>query len=164
MSENSFLVEVAEKKHIDELIQLRACLLEPLSTASYVCRTEEERHSWRRLYRCWLHDVLEQDLGIRIYVGTNGHKVIGCSTGIIDRRAPARNCISGYSGWIQSVVVADSFRRQGVAASLLKSLTDWFAEKNVSKILLESTEGSEDFYISQGFIPEQETLFIREVL
>ncbi|MBX9447414.1 GNAT family N-acetyltransferase [Dickeya chrysanthemi] len=163
MDIKSFLIQQAERHQIDDLIRLRSCLLEQTSSASYVCRTQEERHIWREQYRQWLYDVLEYDTGIRIFVALIGQKVIGCSTGIIDRRAPARDCISGYCGWVQSVVVAPSFQRQGVAASLLKSLTEWFSEKKVSKILLESTPGSKAFYIAQGFIPEQETLFIREI-
>lgn len=163
MEITSFLIQQAEICQIDDLIRLRAYLLEKPSSTSYACRTQEERHIWREQYRQWLYDVLEYDADIRVFVALVSKKVIGCSTGIIDRRAPARDCISGYSGWVQSVVVAPSFRRQGVAASLLTSLTEWFSERNVSKILLESTPGSETFYLSQGFSPELETLFIREI-
>ncbi|WJV54853.1 GNAT family N-acetyltransferase [Prodigiosinella aquatilis] len=163
METTSFLIQQAERCQIDDLIRFRSCLLEKPSSTSYACRTQEERYIWREQYRQWLYDVLEYDTGIRIFVALIGQKVIGCSTGIIDRRAPARDCISGYCGWVQSVVVDPSFRRQGVAASLLKSLTEWFSERNVSKILLESTSGSETFYLAQGFTPEVETLFMREI-
>ncbi|MBU9844834.1 GNAT family N-acetyltransferase [Rahnella ecdela] len=163
MDATSFVIQQAERRHIEGLIPLRALLLEQTSSASYVCRTPEECHNWKEQYRHWLYEVLENDSDIRVFVAIHGQEVIACSTGIIDRRAPARDCLNGYSGWIQSVVVAPSFRRQGVAATLLKSLTEWFAERKVSKIVLESTSGSETFYISQGFIPDQETLFIREI-
>lgn len=163
MNTASCIVKSAQINDIDDLIRLRAYLLDQVSSASYASKTEEDRNIWRKQYRYWLYNVLEHSDNVEIVISVNDNHIIGCATGIVDCRAPARDCLSGHSGWIQSVVVEHSFRRRGIAASLLQSLTEWFRSKEVSKIVLESTPGSEKFYREQGFLPEKEALFTREI-
>ncbi|EFR8872217.1 GNAT family N-acetyltransferase [Salmonella enterica] len=163
MEINTVIVRAADKKHIDDLIRLRACLLEQASSAGYACRTEKERTLWRGQYRPWLEKRLEQNNETCFLIAQTDGQVIGCATGIIDQRAPARDCLSGRCGWIQSVVVEPDYRGNGVATRLINGLMEWFANSDVSKVVLESTPDAERFYITLGFVPDKEVLFTQEI-
>lgn len=156
-------IEKAKKNDISELIHLRAYLIDNNPGKDYSSKTEADKKIWKEKYREWLEIILEETPGIIVFIAKNKEKIIGCATGIIDRRAPASDCLSGYCGWVQSVVVDNQFRHRGIARSLLEHLTMWFKSNHVSKIILESTSEAEDFYKKTGFTSGKETLFIKKV-
>ncbi|MEF2482859.1 GNAT family N-acetyltransferase [Vibrio mimicus] len=161
MSRKNYFVSPATEEDIEELVVLRAYILDSGSNGSYVSQDPEDSKQWRIAYKRWLCQILETDDNIRVLIAKIDGMIVGCATGIIDRRAPARDCITGLSGWIQSVAVTPSWRRHGVARQLMLELIRWFKSKGISKIVLESTHGSESFYENLDFIRSSETLLYR---
>ncbi|HBC0022776.1 TPA: GNAT family N-acetyltransferase [Enterobacter hormaechei subsp. steigerwaltii] len=162
MSSHTYLVSPATEKDIEDLVALRSYILDGGSNGSYVSHNVEDSIQWRIAYRKWLNQVLETDDNIRVLIAKNDGVAVGCATGIIDRRAPARDCIFGFSGWVQSVVVVPPWRHHGIARQLMLNLFDWFTSKRVPKIVLEATHEAESFYESLEFIRSPENLFFRE--
>lgn len=151
-------IRSAARSDIDVLISLRAHLLDGAEGPGYASRNADESHRWKAAYRVWLSQVLEADDRTQIIVADNDGEVVGCATGIIDRRAPAPDCISGWCGWVQSMVVSPSWRRMGIAESLMHELLKWFSLMEVTKVVLESTHVAEAMYRKLGFSPNSERL------
>jgi ribosomal protein S18 acetylase RimI-like enzyme len=64
----------------------------------------------------------------------------------------------GHRGWIYSVAVADSFRRNGIGTRLVATAENALATKGCVKINLQIMEGNERvmaFYSSLGFSTEK---------
>jgi GNAT superfamily N-acetyltransferase len=58
------------------------------------------------------------------------------------------------SVWIEDVVVAESWRQQGVGRSLIKAVEDWGRERGATRAQLLADDGNHsalDFYRSQGW-------------
>lgn len=159
MTRVSITIRPAEAGDVAHLVDLRGHLLDVASAASYASRSAAEREAWKASYASWVGEVHGTDDRVRIIVGEVEGEIVGCATGIVDRRPPAPDCISGWCGWVQSVVVAPSWRRQGVAGQLMHALMDWFAERSASKVVLEATHDAEQFYDKLGFVRSPEGLF-----
>ncbi|RMR22675.1 hypothetical protein ALP90_02221 [Pseudomonas amygdali pv. ulmi] len=158
MSNASWKIRPATPSDIEVLVALRAHLLDGASTASYASRTSEERLRWKAAYRDWLKPVLAGGEHTRIAVADRDGEVVACATGLIDSRPPAPDCLSGWCGWVQSVVVSPPCRRQGMAERLMHELLQWFAERGVTKVLLETTPAAEALYRKLGFVRSVEGL------
>ncbi|WP_316426031.1 GNAT family N-acetyltransferase [Klebsiella oxytoca] len=152
-------IRSAVQSDIDILISLRAYLLDGTEGVGYSSRNAEESHRWKAAYRLWLSQVLETDDRTQIIVAENDGEVVGCATGIIDRRAPAPDCMSGWCGYVQSMVVLPLWRRMGIAERLMHELLQWFFMMKVTKVVLESTQVAEALYQKLGFSPHSERLF-----
>ena len=94
----------------------------------------------------------------RIVVAEQAGEVVACATGLIDRRPPAPDSLTGWCGWVQSVVVVPACRRQGIAERLMRELLQWFAGRGATKVLLETTPDAEALYRKLGFARSQEGL------
>lgn len=143
---------------IEALVALRAHLLDGASTASYASRTPEQRLRWKAAYRHWLAAGLADGALLRIVAAERDGEVVGCATGLIDVRPPAPDCLSGWCGWVQSVVVSPPCRRQGIAERLMHDLLQWFARRDVAKVQLEATPVAEPLYRKLGFVRSTEGL------
>lgn len=154
----AWTIRPATLPDIDRLIALRAQLLDGASTASYASRTPEESRIWKAAYQAWLTEVLPDDTQVRIIVAEQAGEVEACATGLIDQRPPAPDSLTGWCGWVQSVVVASACRRQGVAERLMRELLRWFAERGAAKVLLETTPIAEKLYSKLGFTRSSEGL------
>jgi GNAT superfamily N-acetyltransferase len=155
-------IRQARTRDIEALIELRALLLDG-TAESYGSRTAEDRARWREAYRNWLFTILGNDDATAVWCAEHPYHpgLVGCATGIIDRRAPAQDCINGLSGWVQSVVVAADWRGQGIARRLMEHLMDWFTARQVAKIVLQTTPAAEQLYRAMGFVPGSESTLIR---
>ncbi|NYT76950.1 GNAT family N-acetyltransferase [Alcaligenaceae bacterium] len=162
MQKASWTIRPAALSDIDALVSLRAHLLDGASEAVYASRTSEESRRWKTAYRQWLAQVLVVDERTRIFVAEQGGEVLACATGLINLRPPAPDCLNGWYGWVQSVVVAPAYRRQGIAERLMRELMQWFAKRGVAKVLLETTPAGETLYRKLGFSHSQECLLIFE--
>ncbi|UDM48807.1 GNAT family N-acetyltransferase [Cupriavidus sp. MP-37] len=160
MPKTSWTIRTAALPDIDALVSLRAHLLDGASAESYASRTPEESRRWKAAYRQWLIQVLVGDERTRVVVGEQGGEVLACATGLIDLRPPAPDCLNGWCGWVQSVVVAPVCRRQGIAERLMRELMQWFAGRGVAKVLLETTPAAQALYRRLGFVLSQEDLLI----
>ena len=158
MSKSSWKIRPATPSDIEVLVELRTHLLDGASTASYASRTSEERLRWKAAYRDWLAPVLASGERARIVVADRDDEVVGCATGLIDPRPPAPDCLSGWCGWVQSVVVSPPCRRQGIAERLMHELLQWFADRGVTKVQLEATPAAEALYHKLGFVRSAEGL------
>lgn len=152
MSNASWKIRPATPSDIEVLVALRAHLLDGASTESYASRTSEERFRWKAAYRDWLAPVLAVGERARIIVADRDGEVVACATGLIDPRPPAPDCLSGWCGWVQSVVVSPPCRRLGIAEQLMRELLLWFTERGATKVLLETTPTAEALYRKLGFV------------
>lgn len=162
MSEGIFVVRSATAADIPMLTELRAYLLDG-TAASYSCVTPEEGALWRGAYRSWLTATLEANHTLKVVIAEHraSAQVIGCATGIIDMRAPTAANMNGLSGWVQSVVVAPDWRAMGIARQLMQNLLRWFANREVSTVVLQTTDCASRLYESLGFQPSDERQLIR---
>ncbi|MBV8604794.1 MAG: GNAT family N-acetyltransferase [Pelomonas sp.] len=151
----------AVRGDVEALLSLRALLLDGGPASSYASRNAEEGRNWKAAYRHWLRRTLGSDGRARIVVAVCGEAVVACATGIVDTRPPAPDCLGDRCGWVQSVVVAAKWRRQGVAERLLRALLQWFETRGVAKVVLESTPVALPLYRKLGFAPSHEPLLIR---
>ncbi|UVH51833.1 GNAT family N-acetyltransferase [Pseudomonas sp. CBSPBW29] len=158
MSNASWKIRPATSSDIEVLVALRTHLLDGASEASYASRTSEERLRWKAAYRDWLEPVLASGERARIVVADRDGEAVACATGLIDSRPPAPDCLNGWCGWIQSVVVSPPCRRQGMAERLMRELLQWFAAHGVTKVLLETTPAAEALYRKLGFVRSMEGL------
>lgn len=160
MLNNNFEIQEATLSDVDSLILLRAELLDN-SNEVYSCNDDSDKKAWRLAYRSWIEEKLGHDNRVVIFIArdvSNG-SIIGCITGIIDFRAPSTDCINGLSGWVQSMVVREIHRKQGVATCLFKYLLTWFNTNQVHKVSLQSTDGADVFYKKLGFEPYSENSY-----
>ncbi|NWN46663.1 GNAT family N-acetyltransferase [Pseudomonas sp. MAFF 301514] len=158
MSKELWKIRPATPSDIEVLVALRAHLLDGTSTASYASRTPEERLSWKAAYRGWLEPVLACGERVRIVVAERNNEVVACATGLIYPRPPAPDCLSGWYGWVQSMVVSKPCRRQGIAEQLMHDLLQWFADRGVTKVQLETTPAAGALYRKLGFVRSAEDL------
>ncbi|UZE29991.1 GNAT family N-acetyltransferase [Pseudomonas asplenii] len=147
---DEIIVQQATSEHFESVIELRALLLED-SKASYACTSEEERRLWRDNYSSWLRDVLSLSRTTRLLVAISDGQVVGCVTGFVDFRAPGPDCLNGLCGWVQSLVVSPAFRSRGLSKALMQSLMSWFEERQVGKVVLQSTPAAEPLYENLGY-------------
>jgi len=158
MAQTSCKIRPATPNDIEVLVALRAHLLDGATTASYASRTPEECCRWKVAYREWLTPVLTDGENVRIVVADRAGEVVACATGLIDARPPAPDCLSGWCGWVQSVVVSPPCQRQGIAERLMYDLLQWFTERGATKVLLETTSVAEALYRKLGFVRSAEGL------
>lgn len=163
MSGSLFTVRNATVADVAMLIELRAHLLDG-TAASYSSRTPEGQARWRAAYRSWLSGTLGTSDNVHVLVleHRDSGQVLGCATGIIDARAPTVANLNGLSGWVQSVVVSPPWRGKGGASQLMQQLLRWFDNREVSTVVLQTTPGAEQLYLSLGFEPSIERLLVRQ--
>jgi GNAT superfamily N-acetyltransferase len=154
------MVREATVEDIDELIRLRAHLLEDTAAPGlpYVAASAGERSAWRANYRSWLSERLGRDPLVRVAVLPGHDRLQACATAIIDQRAPSVMCPSGRAGWIQSVVTDPEDRGQGLGAAVLADVTTWLKRQGVDEAVLQTTAAAHTFYLRSGFLPTGEDL------
>ncbi|MFJ8957411.1 GNAT family N-acetyltransferase [Streptomyces sp. NPDC102381] len=162
----ALVVRGANVDDIDELIRLRAYLLEDPSAAGlpYAATGSDQSASWRESYRTWLGERLRGDDTVRIAVVAGPQRLRACATAVIDQRAPSPACPSGRAGWIQSVVSDPRDRGCGLGAAVLDDLTAWLRTRGVDEAVLQTTTGATGFYHRAGFLPTGEDLLFKTLL
>ncbi|QKV12515.1 GNAT family N-acetyltransferase [Staphylococcus saprophyticus] len=63
---------------------------------------------------------------------------------------------------MSSLIVHPDFQNNGLGKETLAYLIEWFSEKSVNKITLQSTEHGEKLYKKMGFNKSIENTFIKE--
>lgn len=148
---------------IEALVELRKLLLSE-GSGHYVSTSYEEEMAWQNSYRSWLTNNMNKNEKILVAVGVNdvNSEVVACAIGIIDERAPMKGCLNAKCGWVQTVVVNPTHRRQGFAENVMNYVFDWFQLNNVNKIVLQTTSGAKELYNKLGFKDSGEELLVRE--
>ena len=153
----------AEKGDIPALIRLRAFLLDQ-GDAVYSATDPASRKAWKEVYGQWLVRRLGSDDAVTLIAERGWDRcVMGIVTGIVDARPPGPDCITGRSGWVQSLVVHPSSRKRGVSSALMGELMAWFGSSGVSKVALQSTADAEHLYRGLGFQQADEPTYQRRV-
>ncbi|GCB50686.1 GNAT family N-acetyltransferase [Streptomyces sp. NL15-2K] len=143
---------------IEELVRLRGHLLSS-GTGVYVARDPEEDAAWRRAYRAWLGRVLAGPAD-RVHVTVVGtpETLAACAIAVVDERAPTARCPNGLTGWVQTVVVDPPWRRRGLGARVMDHALGWLRAREVSAVVLQTTEDGAPLYQKLGFAPTGEDL------
>lgn len=152
----------AEEGDIDALIMLRRLLLSDGDT-HYAVKTAVEDATWQQNYQSWLAKHIRactEHICVVVTREISG-RVVACATGIIDDRAPMPGCMNGMMGWVQSVVVAPEFRKQGFGRRTMNFLIHWFDLHQVGKIALQTTADAHPLYEQLKFSSTGEDLLIR---
>ncbi|KUO00140.1 GNAT family N-acetyltransferase [Streptomyces resistomycificus] len=156
------VVRAAVPEDVDELIRLRALLLEdPASAAPYAAGTPEQSAAWRGRYRAWLADRLGTAADVRVAVVPGPGRLRACATAVVDQRAPSPACPSGRAGWLQSVVTDPRDRGRGLGAAVLDDLARWLQGQGADEIVLQTTPTATEFYRHRGFRPTGEDLLFK---
>lgn len=156
-------VRTATPDDIDELIRLRAYLLEdaPSTSLPYAVTSPHQSASWREAYRVWLGKHLRGDGPISVVVVPGEGRLRACATAVIDQRAPSPACLSGRAGWVQSVVTDPRDRGCGLGSAVLDHLTAWLRAQGVDEVVLQTTHAAADFYRRAGFLATGEDLLFK---
>jgi GNAT superfamily N-acetyltransferase len=80
------------------------------------------------------------------FVALDNNVVVGYIAGHLTRRF-------GYQGEVQFLYVAPKYRRQGIAAELLRRMAAWFSVQNATRVCVNVNVDSPQaspFYLSQG--------------
>ncbi|MFC7304823.1 GNAT family N-acetyltransferase [Streptomyces monticola] len=147
----------------EELVRLRAFLLGSgpgSGSGHYVARTSEEAAAWRHNYRAWLAKLLPGSDAVHVAVidGTDG--LAACAIAVVDQRAPTHLCPDGQVGWVQTVVVDPAMRRRGLGLRVMGYVMDWFQERGIRTVFLQTTSAAADLYTRIGFQPTGEDTMI----
>ncbi|WP_375610926.1 MULTISPECIES: GNAT family N-acetyltransferase [unclassified Bartonella] len=160
---STFYIKPASSLDIEKLINLRAFLLDD-GFSNYASSNTEDSTAWKNSYRMWLQVLFANSFSKKIVFGAyNQDDLIGCSTGLIDERAPSTGSLNGLTGWIQSVVVEPTWRRKGVGDKLIAFQLNWFRNNRVTKVFLQSTNNAISFYKKAGWQETGETLFYKQI-
>lgn len=155
----------AQLEDIEPLIELRKILIEG-NDSFYTAKTKEARNAWRAAYRDWLIEYMQSNSQAYILVASTNSEpntIAGCAIGIIDQRVPYPACLNGKVGWVQTVIVAPNFRKQGLAKKMMEQLFGWFSNKKIEMVTLQTTPMAEKLYKKMGFIDSGEPLFLKSL-
>jgi|LauGreDrversion4_2_1035121.scaffolds.fasta_scaffold83463_3 N-acetylglutamate synthase-like GNAT family acetyltransferase len=153
-------IRKATLSDIPALIDLRQVLLDH-GIGHYASKTPNESLQWKQAYKQWLlkHISLNDDINILVCTINIEQTIAACVIGIIDTRAPMIGCLNGKTGWIQTMVVAKHVQQKGIAGQIMRELLNWFIERDVEKIFLQTTGVAKPLYLNIGFNPiNEETL------
>lgn len=134
---NKYALRYAVKKDIPELILLLKQLFEIEKDFSFV----PENHSYG------LALLLESERALILTVTFEGRIIGMCTLQWIVSTAEG-----GYSGWVEDVVVHESFRRKGVGSRLMKYLIDEAMRRDLVRLqlLVDETNFSAEVFYSGG--------------
>lgn len=99
----------------------------------------------------FLREYCEQKkLCIPMYTDRDTRKIISIGIGIILKKPPINRQNRGSEGYVYNIFTEKEYRRQGLAASVVKKLFSWFQEQGVCRTYLTSNEGSYKLYEGLG--------------
>ncbi|WP_050507014.1 GNAT family N-acetyltransferase [Streptomyces rimosus] len=159
------VVRRAEPEDIDELIRLRAFLLdgdEEQASLPYIATTPEARRAWRAGYRAWLtKNVSHEDVFVSVAAGPD--RLRACALSVIDRRPPSPAQPNGRVAWMQTLVTDPRDRGQGLATAVIDRLFEWAAMRGADVATMQSSSGAVEFHRRAGWQLSEEGLYHRPV-
>lgn len=112
--------------------------------------------------RAWMRDTEERlrkhlaepggPMGAFVVDAPDGAGLAASSIGVIDERLPSVSNPEGREGYIFSVSTDPRWRRRGYARGTVTATLDWFAERGVRRVVLQSSEYGESLYRELGFV------------
>ncbi|MFF0739327.1 GNAT family N-acetyltransferase [Streptomyces sp. NPDC004111] len=185
------LVRAAEPADIDELIRLRAYLLDgdgpdddgragPGSGPGeqgrgaadrgggsvplpYTATGAAARAAWRAGYRAWLQEKLPHDAEVCVAVAPGPGRLRACALAVLDQRPPSPAYPSGRAAWMQTLVTDPRDRGQGLGTAVVDHLFDWARARGVDVAVMQSADGAVEFHRRAGWLPTGEGLYYQPV-
>ncbi|KEF02662.1 MULTISPECIES: GNAT family N-acetyltransferase [Streptomyces] len=159
------VVRRAEPGDIDELIRLRAFLLdgdEEQASLPYIATTPEARRAWRAGYRAWLTEkVSHEDVFVSVAAGPD--RLRACAISVIDQRPPSPAQPNGRVAWMQTLVTDPRDRGQGLATAVIDRLFEWAVTRGADVAMMQSSSGAVEFHRRAGWQLSEEGLYHRPV-
>jgi len=136
-----------------------------LENGEYHRRLDPQYYQFRRSasveFGSYLRKALN-DPNWRVLSGVTGEdEVVGLAVATLQRRPPVM--LEEWYGFIDTLIVREDLRRQGLGRMLIQDLLQWFREKNARTVELSMASKNalgEKFWTALGF----ETLLLRKVL
>lgn len=143
----SRVVRQATIVDIPELVRLRRVIFEG--------HPAEHHRAWESRCAEYLSVRLERpdsDL-CAVVVGdaVPGGPLAACAIGWIDQHLPSPVSEDGSLGYVGSVTTDASQRGQGLARRVLEALMEWFSERGVPRVELQTTPDAFSLYRKLGF-------------
>uniref|UniRef100_A0AAU2V0I1 GNAT family N-acetyltransferase n=1 Tax=Streptomyces sp. NBC_00003 TaxID=2903608 RepID=A0AAU2V0I1_9ACTN len=165
------VVRRAEPADIDELVRLRAYLLDGedgeddngTAVLPYTASTPQARAAWRTGYRAWLAEALPHDDDVCVAVAPGPGRLSACAIAVIDQRPPSPAYPSGRVVWMQSLITDPRDRGQGLGTTVIDHLFDWALTRGADVAVMQSASGAVDFHRRAGWLPTGEGLYHQPV-
>ncbi|WP_406505981.1 GNAT family N-acetyltransferase [Streptomyces sp. NBC_00212] len=162
------VIRQAEPADIDELVRLRAYLLDgeeddDSAALPYTAATPEARAAWRAGYRAWLARALSDDADVCVAVAPGPGRLSACAIAVIDQRPPSPAYPSGRVVWMQSLVTDPRDRGKGLGTAVIDGLFDWALARGADVAVMQSAEGAVEYHRRAGWLPTGEGLYHQPV-
>jgi ribosomal protein S18 acetylase RimI-like enzyme len=147
-------VRQAVEYDLVELVRLRALLFENLGGPFFSPASADD--DWLDALAVVLKEQLTAD-AVRILVvdgdgDSDGDRgLAACGIATIEQRLPGPHLRNGRIGHVIGVVTDPSYRRRGHSRSIMRSLLDWFEEREVARVDLYASAEGEPLYRELGF-------------
>ncbi|MCT9105420.1 GNAT family N-acetyltransferase [Streptomyces mirabilis] len=151
---NGPAVRQAVEYDLVELVRLRALLFEDLGGDFFSPASADD--DWLDALAVVLKEQLTSD-AVRILVvdgdgdGDGDRGLAACGIATIEQRLPGPHLRNGRIGHVIGVVTDPSYRRRGHSRSIMRSLLDWFGEREVARVDLYASAEGEPLYRELGF-------------
>ncbi|MCX4428281.1 GNAT family N-acetyltransferase [Streptomyces mirabilis] len=155
---NGPAVRQAVEYDLVELVRLRALLFENLGGHFFSPASADD--DWLDALAVVLKEQLTAD-AVRILVvdgdgdrdgdGDGDRGLAACGIATIEQRLPGPHLRNGRIGHVIGVVTDPSYRRRGHSRSIMRSLLDWFEEREVARVDLYASAEGEPLYRELGF-------------
>jgi GNAT superfamily N-acetyltransferase len=136
-----------------------------LENGEYHRRLDPQYYQFRRTAGTEFgHYLLKalNDPSWRVLAGATGEdEIVGLAVATLQRRPPVM--LEEWYGFIDTLIVRDDHRRQGLGRLLVEDLLQWFRSKNARTVELSMASKNalgEQFWNALGF----ETMLVRKVL
>ncbi|MBO3740175.1 GNAT family N-acetyltransferase [Actinoplanes sp. NEAU-H7] len=87
----------------------------------------------------------------------DGH-VVGCAWLFVAQRVPGGGAMDRRFGDVQSVMVREEFRRQGIGAALMAAILAEARDRRLLHVTVHSGRRAVDFYLRNGFTRHRQIL------
>ncbi|MEV0281158.1 GNAT family N-acetyltransferase [Streptomyces sp. NPDC050610] len=141
-------VRQAAEDDITELVRLRALLFETLGGDFFNPPTVGD--DWRTALASVLKEQLAAD-DTRILVVDGDSGLAACGIGTVDRWFPGPHSPNGRVGHVIGMVTDPAYQRRGHGRAIVRSLLDWFRERDVARVDLYASRDGEPLYRALGF-------------
>lgn len=142
-------VRQAEENDIPELVRLRALLFETIGGNFF--NPPSAGDAWRDALVVVLRERMkDDDAHILVVDGDDG--LAACGIGTIEQWFPAPHSRNGRIGHVIGVITDPAYRRRGYSRAIMRTLLDWFRERDAVRVDLHASRDGEPLYRELGFI------------
>ncbi len=138
-----------------ELVRLRGVMLAAMSGS------QQGSESWQQAAVERLRKSLDDgpDGGVVAFVVDAPGKpgtLAACVVGVIERLLASPQNPTGDSGYVLSVATHPEHRKRGYSRACMEALLDWYEQRGITEVNLNTSESGERLYRSLGFVRSPE--------